>query len=76
MLEMIFISSWKRIAELMGYYDKPSDLYFVMPEAARRKDLMGERFDYEAMIPPAPLTYGGRFIVTCLRCRALPRGFT
>lgn len=52
----------------MGYYDKPSDLYFEMPEEARGKDLMGERFDYDAMIPPAPLIYEGRFIVTCLRC--------
>jgi len=51
----------------MGYYDKPSDLYFELPES-RRKDLMGERFDYEAMMPPAPLTCEGRFIVTCLRC--------
>jgi|ERR1051325_7699611 hypothetical protein len=52
----------------MSYYDRPSDLYFEMPEEARRKDLMGERFDYEAMIPPEPLTFDGRFIVTCLRC--------
>jgi len=66
--EMKFISSSKRMAELMSYYDKPSELYFEIPEGARRKDLMGERFDYEAMIPPEPLTYEGRFIVTCLRC--------
>lgn len=52
----------------MCYYDKDSDLYFKLPEATRRKDLMGERFDYEAMIPPEPLTYEDRFIVTCLRC--------
>lgn len=52
----------------MGYYDKPSDLYIEIPEVARGKDLMSERFDYEAMIPPEPLTYEGRFIVNCLRC--------
>jgi len=57
----------------MGDHDKPSDLYVEMPEGARRKDLMGERFDYGAMIPPAPLTYEGRFIVTCLRCRRSTR---
>lgn len=52
----------------MSYYDKDSDLYFKPPEESRRKDLMGARFDYEVMIPPEPLTYEGRFIVTCLRC--------
>lgn len=51
------------MAELMSYYDKSSDLYFEMPEGARRKDLMGGRFDYEAMILPEPLIYEGRFIV-------------
>ena len=51
----------------MGYYEKRSDLYFEMPEDARRRDLIGERFDYEAMTPPEPLIYDGRFIVTCLR---------
>lgn len=52
----------------MSYYDRGSDLYFKLPKKARGKDLMGERFDYEAMIPPEPLTYEDRFIVTCLRC--------
>ena len=60
----------------MGYTDKPSDLYVEIPEEAKGKDLMGERFNYTAMIPPEPLSYEGRFIVTCLRFRALPRGCT
>ena len=53
---------------MTSYYDRESDLYFKLPEEARRKDLMGARFDYEAMIPSEPLTCEGRFIVTCLRC--------
>ena len=68
MLKMIFISSSKRMADFMGYYGKNSGLYVEIPEGVKRKDLMGERFDYETMFPPAPLTYEGRFIVTCLRC--------
>ena len=52
----------------MGYYDKPSNLYAEIPEVAKGKDLMGERFDYKTMIPPESLTYEDRFIVTCLKC--------
>lgn len=53
---------------MTGYYDRPSELYFIPSAEVRGKDLMGERFDYDAMVPPAPLSYDGRFIVTCLRC--------
>src|ERR1044072_9575940 len=49
-LEMKTISSSKRMAELIGYYDKPSDLYFETPECARRKDFMREHFDYGGRI--------------------------
>lgn len=58
----------KWMADAMGYCNKPSDLYLEIPEVAKSKDMMGERFDHKAMILSESLTYEGRFIVTCLRC--------
>ncbi len=44
--------------------DSTQVIHFQSPST---KDLMGSRFDYSAMMPPEPLTYQGRFVVTCLR---------